>query len=211
MSFRKVGGVQYSATQNIVKNRYNTSDNLYVTQNVGEPNTYINFLSDISGNQIYGDLDVSGNLHVSGNIDCSGNINVDGDVTAEAMFLSSGNDFSNYVSNSVVTKSYIDTFTSGIAPLPSCVLCSNVATISLSGTSQTIDGISSSTYIGSYILVNAQGGVNVPDIDNGIYVISSGLWSRASFLDGTDTAYATATSILDGNIYKNYNNFHLRI
>jgi predicted acyltransferase (DUF342 family) len=74
MSFRKVGGLQYSATQNIVKSRYNTSDNLYVTQNVGQPNTYINFESDISGNIIiYGDLDVSGNLHVLGDIDCSGN------------------------------------------------------------------------------------------------------------------------------------------
>ena len=74
MSFRKVGGVQYSATQNVVKSRYNTSDNLYVSQYVGEPNTIINFLSDISGNQLYGDLDVSGNLYVSGNIDCSGNL-----------------------------------------------------------------------------------------------------------------------------------------
>jgi hypothetical protein len=79
MSFRKVGGVQYSATQNVVKSRYNTSDNLYVSQYVGEPNTFINFLSDISGNQIYGDLDVSGNLHVSGDIDCSGNLYTDKD------------------------------------------------------------------------------------------------------------------------------------
>jgi hypothetical protein len=75
MSFRKVGGVQYSATQNVIKSRYNVSDNLYVNKYVGEPNTVIDFLSDISGNiTIYGDLDVSGNVHVSGDIDCSGNL-----------------------------------------------------------------------------------------------------------------------------------------
>ena len=50
MSFRKVGGVQYSATQNVVKNRYNVSNQSYISQYVGEPNTVIDFLSDISGN-----------------------------------------------------------------------------------------------------------------------------------------------------------------
>ena len=81
MSFRKVGGVQYSGTQNIVKSRYNTSDNLYVSQYVGQPNTFINFLSDISGNIIiYGDLDVSGNLHVKGDLDVSGNENIAGNL-----------------------------------------------------------------------------------------------------------------------------------
>jgi cytoskeletal protein CcmA (bactofilin family) len=246
MSFRKVGGVQYSATQNVIKSRYNVSDNLYVNKYVGEPNTVIEFLSDISGNiTIYGDLDVSGNVHVSGdidcsgnvdingyvhvqqdidcsgnlhvqqdidcsgnlyvsgNIDCSGNVNVDGDVTAKAMFLPLDNDFSGYVTNSVVSKSYVDSVGSGVTPLPSCVLCSNAGAIDLSGNTQTIDGVSLSTYNGSYILVNAQGG-NVANVDNGIYTISSGLWSRPSFLDTGDTAKGTATAILDGNIYKNY-------
>ena len=93
MSFRKVGGLQYSATQNIVKNRYNTSDTLYVTQNVGQPNTYINFLSDISGNIIiYGDLDVSGNLHVAGNLDVSGNENIAGDLYVGGDLDVSGNE-----------------------------------------------------------------------------------------------------------------------
>lgn len=50
MSFRKVGGVQYSATQNVVKSRYNISNQSYISQYVGEPNTVIDFLSDISGN-----------------------------------------------------------------------------------------------------------------------------------------------------------------
>jgi hypothetical protein len=99
MSFRKVGGVQYSATQNVVKSRYNTSDNLYVSQYVGEPNTIINFLSDISGNQIYGDLDVSGNLYVAGDIDCSGNLYTDKDAYINGVRVGrgGGDDISNTV------------------------------------------------------------------------------------------------------------------
>ena len=75
MSFRQFGGINYAPKHNIVASNYNTSNNLLVTQNVGQPNSYINFLSDISGNiNIYGDLDISGNLNISGDIDCSGNI-----------------------------------------------------------------------------------------------------------------------------------------
>jgi cytoskeletal protein CcmA (bactofilin family) len=81
MSFRKYGGTQFASSHNIVKSNVNTADNFYVTQNVGQPNTYINFESDISGNMnIYGDLDVSGNLQVAGDIDCSGNLQVAGDI-----------------------------------------------------------------------------------------------------------------------------------
>ena len=80
MSFRQFGGMNYAAKHNIVGSNYNTSNNLLVTQNVGQSNSYINFLSDISGNiNFYGDLDLSGNLNISGDIDCSGNINVSGD------------------------------------------------------------------------------------------------------------------------------------
>jgi hypothetical protein len=81
MSFRKYGGTQFASSHNIVKSNVNTADNFYVTQNIGQPNTYINFESDISGNMnIYGDLDVSGNLQVAGDIDCSGNLQVTGNI-----------------------------------------------------------------------------------------------------------------------------------
>jgi len=70
MSFRQFGGLQFASKHNAVASHYNTSNNLLVTQNVGQSNSYINFLSDISGNiTLYGDL------HVEGNIDCSGNVN----------------------------------------------------------------------------------------------------------------------------------------
>jgi hypothetical protein len=75
MSFRQFGGLQFASKHNAVASYYNTTSNLLVSQNVGQPNSYINFLSDISGNiSIYGDLDVSGNLHVQGDIDCNGNV-----------------------------------------------------------------------------------------------------------------------------------------
>ena len=76
MSFRQFGGLQFGSKHNAVASYYNTSKNLIVTKNVGQPNSYINFLSDISGNQIFGNVDISGNLNVSGDIDCSGNFQV---------------------------------------------------------------------------------------------------------------------------------------
>jgi predicted acyltransferase (DUF342 family) len=77
MSFRQFGGLQFASKHNAVASHYNTSSNLIVTQNVGQPNSYINFLSDISGNiSIYGNLDISGNIHVSGDVDISGNLHV---------------------------------------------------------------------------------------------------------------------------------------
>jgi microcystin-dependent protein len=86
MSFRQFGGLQHASKHNAVASYYNTSNNLLVTQNVGQSNSYINFLSDISGNiSIYGDLDVSGNLHVSGDVDISGNLHVSGTIINTAM------------------------------------------------------------------------------------------------------------------------------
>jgi len=403
MSFRKVGGLQYSATQNIVKSRYNTADTLYVTKNVGQPNTYINFDSDISGNiLVYGDFDLSGNLNVAGDvdisgnetiaknlyvlgdIDCSGNLytgedayinnvrvgrgegdiitntvvgntalnsntsgyfntavgynalsaNTDGadntavgvsalasttsgfwntalglnalvynttgyhntavglqaginntyngptnsiectfvgmntfasannlqkstaigyrstisasnqivlgtstekvfiptnlqiggtfngsttnaldvsgnsnfskDVTAEYMFLSSGNNYTT-ASNGVVPKSYVDSVASGLNPLPDSVLCSNAGFITLSGYGQVIDGFTiGPSYDGSAVLINAQGGANIAAITNGVYIVSSGTWSRASYLNTGASAIGTIVPILSGVTYKNY-------
>jgi hypothetical protein len=75
MSFRQFGGLNYAAKNNIVSSNYNTSNNLLVTQNVGQPNSLINFESDISGNLgIYGDVGMYGNVDVSGNLNVSGTI-----------------------------------------------------------------------------------------------------------------------------------------
>jgi len=52
MSFRKYGGINYAATQNIVKSRYNTINDIYVTNGIGQTNSKINLYSDISGNVV---------------------------------------------------------------------------------------------------------------------------------------------------------------
>ena len=82
MSFRQFGGLNYAAKHNAVASNYNSSNNLQVTQNVGQPNSYINFLSDISGNfKLNGNVDISGNFIVSGDLDVSGNADVTGNIT----------------------------------------------------------------------------------------------------------------------------------
>ena len=215
MSFRKYGGTQFARSHNIVKSSVNTSDSFYVTKNVGQPNTYINFESDISGNvNIYGVLDVSGNLIVSGDadingklyvqedIDCSGNVNIDGnidcigDITANEFFITGPIDSA---PNSVVPKSYVDSVAVGLTPLAPCVLCSNVGNIPLTGHGQTIDGFTiSSVYDGSFVLINAQGGVGVAAVTNGVYVVSSGTWLRPTELENGDKATGTAMLIKQG-------------
>lgn len=50
MSFKQYGGLNYAPKHNIVSSNYNTTNNSSVTQYVGQPNSYISFLSDISGN-----------------------------------------------------------------------------------------------------------------------------------------------------------------
>jgi hypothetical protein len=49
MSFRKFGGLKYSAKHNSVSSYYNTSNNLQVTT-IGQPNTYIVVESGLTGN-----------------------------------------------------------------------------------------------------------------------------------------------------------------
>jgi len=78
MSFRQFGGLNFSAKHNIVGSNYNTSNNLQVTQNVGQSNSYINFLSDISGNfGIIGSLSITGNV-TAGSFTSLGNVIIDG-------------------------------------------------------------------------------------------------------------------------------------
>jgi hypothetical protein len=235
MSFRQFGGMNYAAKHNIVGSNYNTSNNLLVTQNVGQPNSYINFLSDISGNiNFYGDLDLSGNLNISGDLDLSGNLNISGDldlsgnlniggdvdlsgnlnvsgdidcsgnITAQYMFLSSYPPNINPSQNSVVPKGYVDSIASGIKPLPASVTVS-FSPITLSGTGQTVSGVTLSSYVGSYILVNGQNN-STPDVTNGVYIISSGTWLRSTYLEPGGTyieAQGTLTTILQGD-YKNH-------
>jgi hypothetical protein len=66
MSFRQYGGTNYASKNNIVKSHYTNASNLSVMTKVGQPASYINFESDISGNSFYGDFTVNGNLTITG-------------------------------------------------------------------------------------------------------------------------------------------------
>jgi hypothetical protein len=117
MSFRQFGGLNFAARNNIVGSNYNTSNNLQVTQNVGQSNSYMNFLSDISANNIlthslicsnnasiYGNLIVSGSTTLTGNVgigkatstsyalDISGNSHVGGNQDISGNITLSGNE-----------------------------------------------------------------------------------------------------------------------
>jgi hypothetical protein len=79
MSFRQFGGLTYASKHNIVSNNYNTSNNLLIPNYFGQPNSIVNFLSDISGNIIlYGNLTITENVHVDLNVDISGNATIGG-------------------------------------------------------------------------------------------------------------------------------------
>ena len=90
MSFRQFGGKTYSAKNNIISNHYSATNNLTITDNIGQSNSHINSLSD---------LDVCGNITASGNI------------TANYMFLSS--EYISTEDNAVMPKSYIDNIVTG--------------------------------------------------------------------------------------------------
>ena len=50
MSFRKYGGTTFSAKHNNVNSNINNTNNLYVTNGVGQTKSYIDYYSDISCN-----------------------------------------------------------------------------------------------------------------------------------------------------------------
>lgn len=164
MSFRQFGGLQFSSKHNAVASNYNTSNNLLVTQNVGQSNSYINFLSDISGNQIFGDLDVSGNL------------------TASEIFLTAPTH--NYAYNEVVPKAYVDTVGAGLKPQGKVKVISSFNCSSYNTTYPVpiatnitlpfnIDGVSIN--VGDNVLLNDQGSNNGQDaaVNNGVYTLNS--------------------------------------
>lgn len=72
MSFRQFGGLQYAAKNNYVSNNYLSSTDLQIRGNLGQPNSAISVLSDLSGNQLFtGDLTVEGNVFATGFITLS--------------------------------------------------------------------------------------------------------------------------------------------
>lgn len=81
----------------------------------------------------------------------------------------------------VANKNYVDAVAQGLN-IKDAVQVIATGSISLSGTGAVIDGFTVSS--GDRVLVNGQGGLGVPTFSNGIYVVDSGSWNRATDSDG---------------------------
>lgn len=98
------------------------------------------------------------------------------------------------------TKNYVDAFSAGLDPKESA-RCATTANIDLTtGGLLTIDGVNVSA--GDRVLVRAQ----TDNTENGIYVVASGAWTRASDFDGTPSNEVSGGSfcfIEEGTLYQN--------
>ncbi len=217
MSFRQFGGLNYSSKNNIVSNNLSSSNNLNITGAVGQTDSNINILSDITGNIKWkGDIEftdniiVDNNLSVLGNVDISNNLLVIGDTdmsgNLNAFSIILTDPSPNYVADSVVTKSYVDAATSGLVVQPDCLLASTGNINLSSNTPISIDSV----------LLTANGVYNIlifnqnNNIENGIYfltVTNNGntfSWARASFMpDGLEESFGFYTYVTSGE----YNSF----
>jgi hypothetical protein len=68
MSFRQFGGLTYASKNNIVSSNYNTINQSLITQNIGQPNSYINVLSDLSGNTLTGTVQTTSDYRIKENV-----------------------------------------------------------------------------------------------------------------------------------------------
>lgn len=90
------------------------------------------------------------------------------------------------IDSHAATKSYVDSVASGL-DVKAAVRAATIANITLSG-AQTVDGVS--LVAGDRVLVKNQS----TGTQNGIYVVGSGAWARASDFDGTPANEVTSGS-----------------
>lgn len=90
-----------------------------------------------------------------------------------------GDDYiTTFINESLVSKRYVDTIAAGLHPKTAVLVATTGETLALSGT-PVIDGVSLTT--GDRVLVKDQ----TNDVDNGIYVVTGGTWSRSTDFDGS--------------------------
>ena len=107
-------------------------------------------------------------------------------ITASTMSFEAGavlrqDDANINIGTDVANKNYVDAVAQGLN-IKDAVQSIATGSITLSGAGSLIDGFTIS--IGDRILVNGQAGLGVPTSSNGIYVVDSGAWSRATDSDG---------------------------
>ena len=109
--------------------------------------------------------------------DSNGNLSLEPNGTGTVVVPAGYKNRAGFGTNSLITKEYADALKSNL-DIKDSVRVATTANISLSGT-QTIDGASTSA--GDRVLVKDQSTA----ADNGIYVVASGTWARATDADSS--------------------------
>ena len=138
MSFRQFGGLNYASKFNMVSANYNSSNNLQVPQNVGQPNSHINFLSNVN---VQNTLTVSGTATIN-------NANLTGIATAATPALSTND---SQLATTAFVNNYMASFLSLMDPssvyLTSASASSTYLTISNAASTYLAITDASSTYL----------------------------------------------------------------
>lgn len=163
----------------------------------GNNNTFLGAYADISLNSITNSTAIGYNSKVTASNQIMMGTSTEQVVIPGSAVLTNIDPNSYSSETSIVPKSYVDSIASGLKPTSACK-CATTVSITLSG-NQTIDGYP--TTDGDRVLVKNQGATsteNTNNINNGIYVASSGPWSRASDCDAGDDVQGQLTYIESG-------------
>lgn len=125
-------------------------------------------------------------------------------VSISSAILTNTDPASYSAANSIVPKSYVDSFSSGITITDSCAYATTANIDLATGGLLTIDGYVTSA--GDRVLVKSQNdysinNVNTSDVDNGIYIAAIGAWTRATDypVTGTDVL-GYLTFVINGTL-----------
>ncbi len=168
-----------------------TGGNIATTGDITS-NSYLNGPLIINGGNITGALAVSCVTQtISGTVSC-GTL-TDGYATLNSGTLS--NLFPPNNPGDATNKAYVDSLLQGLYWKQE-VLAASTGNITLSGT-QTIDGVA--LVAGNRILAKNQ----TNGIQNGIYIVSAGVWSRSSDMTTGSSASGTAIAVQSGTVNAN--------
>jgi len=155
MSFRKFGGVNFSARHNAVSSNLNSVNNLFIKENFGQTKSYINYLSDFSGNlSLYGSYYITENLNVNGNVDISGNLTIYGDYDFSGNVNCNDISCNNVITNDISCNNVITNDISCNNVITNDISCNNVITNDISCNNVITNDISCNNIITNDISCN---------------------------------------------------------
>jgi hypothetical protein len=171
------------------------------TVTTGANNTFLGCQADVTTNSISNSTAIGYNAKANASNQIMMGTIAEQVVIPGSGVLSNTDPASYSLPTSIVPKSYVDSMAAGLAPTSSCS-CATTENISLSGL-QTIDGYP--TEVGDRVLVKSQGATTsnneyTSNIKNGIYIASSGNWSRATDCDNGDDVKGQITFVENGTL-----------